>query len=325
MAGGLASVGASLPVAHVESGLRTGDILSPFPEELNRQVLARLAALHFAPTIANVENLVAERIDGSRVLQTGNTGLDALRLAAEFPVEWQDEHLAAALSGADPVLVVTAHRRENLGSGIRGIAQAVAAIARARPDLKVVWPMHPNPTVREQVIPALSDRPNVLLTEPMDYAHFAHLLSRATLAITDSGGIQEEAPSVGTPVLVARDTSERPEGVAAGTLRLVGTDPHHVAAQALQLLADETEYQAMQDATNPFGDGFAAQRIVTALEHLVFGDLAVDTSPGFSREAVLEFAGYSDAEIAETQRRVLATVPQARQGSHETLRPASVR
>lgn len=298
LAAGLASSFAMLPVVHVESGLRTGNRLSPFPEEMNRQTLARLASLHLAPTASNMANLVREGIDPRLIFVTGNTGLDALQFAARQRVPWPDDRLDALDDPARPVIVATAHRRENWGNGIRGIAEGLARIARARPDVVVVLPMHPNPRVRADLTPALAALPNVLLTEPLDYTPFARLLSRATLAITDSGGIQEEAPSVGTPVLVTRASSERAEGIDAGTLKLVGTDPEVIADTALELLSDPVAYATMQHAVNPFGDGRAAERIARALEHLVFG-----TPPpaaygqGFSRHHILSAAGYRQSEI----------------------------
>jgi UDP-N-acetylglucosamine 2-epimerase (non-hydrolysing) len=224
----MASIGCKLPVVHVEAGLRTRDILSPFPEELNRQLISRMAAFHLAPTPANQANLIREGVDAQRVFVTGNTGIDALHWAAGLHAPWPDERLAVLDDPRVPVVIVTAHRRENLGAPIRRIATAVRQIAEQRPQVVVVWPVHPNPQVRKDVFEVMGSTPNVILTEPIDYIPFARLLERADLVISDSGGVQEEAPSVGTPVLVAREESERPEGVEGhgrrGLLGLVGDD-----------------------------------------------------------------------------------------------------
>ena len=198
---------------------------------------------------------------------------------------------------------MTAHRRENWGGGLARIADGVARVAAARPDVRVVVPLHPNPRVRAELEPALGPLPNVLLCEPLGYAPFARLLARATLAISDSGGIQEEAPSVGTPVLVTRESSERQEGVEAGTLLLVGTDPDVIATETLRLLSDTAAYRAMVEATNPFGDGRAAERIVAAFEHLAFGEPPpAPFGAGFSRDAVLRAAGYDAFGATENRR-----------------------
>lgn len=299
LAAGLASVNSRIPVFHLEAGLRSGDLHSPFPEELNRVLLSRLSAFHLSPTLANKEILVREGVDAATVYVTGNTGLDALRWAAGLRAPWDDPRLEGIDDGR-PVIVVTAHRRENWGMGLQGIAQGVADLARARPEMTVVVPLHPNPRVRADLTPALADLPNVVLTEPIDYIAFARLLAAATLAITDSGGIQEEGPSVGTPVLVARDTTEREEGIAAGTLRLVGTDPVTIRDEALRLLDDPNEYAAMTSAVNPFGDGHAADRIVHAFEYLAGWRRAPEPyGSDFTREAVFASAGYETIEIAE--------------------------
>lgn len=294
-AAALAAVQVGLPVVHVEAGLRTGDALSPFPEELNRQMIGRIASFHLAPTTHNLQNLVREKIPANRIFVTGNTGIDALRWVALQHVDYQDPRLEEFDAQEGPIIVVTAHRRENWDGGLGRIARAVAAIARARPDVRTVVSLHPNPRVRDEIVPWLTGFDNILLVEPLGYAEFARLLLRAKLAITDSGGIQEEAPSLDTPVLVVRDETERGEGVEAGTLLLVGTDTDTIVKQTLRLLDDQDAYLEMQRARNPYGDGWAAQRIVGALENL-----AVGTPPpqefgsGFSRNAVLEAAGYGD-------------------------------
>ncbi|MDD2858308.1 MAG: UDP-N-acetylglucosamine 2-epimerase (non-hydrolyzing) [Candidatus Nanopelagicales bacterium] len=292
LAAGLAASYARLPVFHLEAGLRTGDRNSPFPEELNRTLLAGIASFHLSPTHTNKETLIHEGVTPSTVMVTGNTGIDALQWAASLEVPWTDPRLAALEDGRQ-IIVVTAHRRENWGLGIAGIVEGVARIAHARPDVTIVVPMHPNPIVRTPIEAGLSGFDNIVLTDAIDYVEFARLLKMATIAITDSGGIQEEGPSVGTPVLVTRNTTERPEGVLAGTLKLVGTDPTLIAETALALLDDSLEYQQMKQATNPFGDGHAAERIVQAFEHLAYDTPPpVQFGPGFSRESVLADAGY---------------------------------
>jgi UDP-N-acetylglucosamine 2-epimerase (non-hydrolysing) len=294
----LTAAGVMIPVLHVEAGLRTGQNNSPFPEEFNRQLIARIASFHFAPIVANEQNLVREGIDARRIFVTGNTGLDALAWAAAQRAPWTDRRLAAIEDHPGPVIVVTAHRRENWGGGITGIAEGIARIATARPDSLTVFPMHPNPRLREMITPVLAEVPNVLLVEPMEYAEFARLLACATMAITDSGGVQEEAPSLGTPVLVTREASERMEGLEAGTLKLVGTDPTRISATALTLLDDSEEYERMSKSVNPFGDGHASERIAAALEHLIFGTAAPRPfGPGFDRFAVLESAGYDPGQV----------------------------
>lgn len=307
MAGALTAVQEKRPVLHVEAGLRTGNTLSPFPEELNRQIISRIAAFHFAPTVTNLNNLVKERIPADRIYVTGNTGIDALMWAAQQLPSYSDPLVAEAVNSDSEIIVVTAHRRENWDGGLARIAQAVRDVAEAKPEVLVVFPLHPNPKVREQVEPLLLDVPNVILTEPMEYAEFAHLLKRAKIAITDSGGIQEEAPSLNTPVLVTRDETERQEGVEAGTLILVGTDTDRIRDVALKLLEDDVAYAEMANKDNPYGDGFAARRIVAAIETVVFGESApTPFGPSFSRMAVLEASGFEDAERSQYEVERLA-------------------
>ena len=256
-----------IPVIHVEAGLRTGDIDSPFPEELNRQLIARTAALHLAPTAEAGRNLLAEGIDAVSILVTGNTGIDALRFA--MTTDLGDE----PVSKVDrPLVVVTAHRREHWGAPLQRIAAAIAELARRRPEVEVVVAAHPNPAVAAVLRDHLDALPSVAVTGPMDYAHFARLLARATLVVTDSGGIQEEAPSLGTPVLVARESTERVEGVAAGTLELVGTDSRRILAAIERLLDDPLELDRRRRLPNPYGDGRAAERVVAACERLLLDE-----------------------------------------------------
>jgi UDP-N-acetylglucosamine 2-epimerase (non-hydrolysing) len=293
MAAALSAFHLRIPVMHVEAGLRTGGVnLTPFPEELNRQVISTIAALHFAPTSANLQNLVRENIPVEQVFVTGNTGIDALHWAARMDVRFANPELQALHDGDSRIVVITAHRRENWGDGLRGIAEGVARLAAEQSDDDFVLPVHPNPRVREVLTERLSGLDNVLLTEPLGYATFARLLGRAHLVITDSGGIQEEAPSLGKPVLVTRETTERTEGLAAGTLRLVGTDPERIFSEGTRLLQDPVAYEEMAAAHNPYGDGHAAERIMAALEHLLHGGEApAPFGPGYSRPTVMMAAG----------------------------------
>lgn len=294
LAAALAAFHLRIPVMHLEAGLRTGGSnLTPFPEELNRQLISCIACFHFAPTSTNLENLVRENIPSHQVFVTGNTGIDALRWASGLESPFSDPKLEMLDQSPERVVVVTAHRRENWGDGLAGIAAGVKRLALSHPDVRFVVPLHPNPRVREQLGEPLRDQPNILLTEPLGYAEFARLLGRADLVITDSGGIQEEAPSLDKPVLVARNSTERIEGVEAGTLRMVGTDPDLIAAEGGHLLGDRAAYEAMAQAINPYGDGRAAARIVAALENLYRGgEPPRQFGSGYTRMAVLGAAGY---------------------------------
>lgn len=264
MAATLAAYFRKIPVGHVEAGLRSGNIYHPWPEEVNRKVAGAVADLHFAPTETAAAALRAENVDTGHIHVTGNTVIDALlatnaRIADEPSLAAKLDPLVARFAGKR-IIAVTSHRRENFGDGMKAIADAIAAIA-ARPDVAVVFPVHPNPHVRSAMEPILGDLANVALTDPLDYPHFVRLLGISTLVLTDSGGVQEEAPSLGKPVLVMRETTERPEGIEAGTARLVGTDKNRIVAEIFSLLDDEAAYNAMARAHNPFGDGKAAQRI----------------------------------------------------------------
>jgi UDP-N-acetylglucosamine 2-epimerase (non-hydrolysing) len=308
-----------IPVIHVEAGLRTGDTRSPYPEELNRQIISRIAAFHLAPTDRNCENLVREGVPLNRVFVCGNTAIDALGWAADLRTPYDDEQLAdLEHDEATRVIVVTAHRRENWGSGLDRIGTAVGLLADRYPDVRFVLPVHPNPRVAEVLEGRLAGRPNVALVRPMEYTRFARLLQRAYLAISDSGGVQEEAPALGTPVLVCRETTERQEGVDAGTLRLVGTDVEAIVGAATELLDDPDAYLAMASRTNPYGDGHAAERIVQAFEHVAFA--AREPSPfgsGFDRLAVLRAGGFDD----DPRAALLHSMPErlAVPDSHEEL------
>lgn len=292
-AAALAAFHLRIPVVHVEAGLRTGSNLTPFPEELNRELITCIAAFHLAPTSHNLENLVRENVSVSQIFITGNTGIDALEWAASLDVDFEDLAVKEIYDSNRRVVVVTAHRRENWGAGLDGIAGGVRILALENPDVSFVVPMHPNPAVREQW-QSLADLENVCLTEPHSYPEFARLMARSYLVITDSGGIQEEAPSLGKPVLVARESTERNEGLEAGTLKLVGTDPVRIHDAATELLNDELVYREMSEAENPYGDGRAAQRIVAALTNLYLGGpMPSPFRSSYSRSAVIEAAGYS--------------------------------
>lgn len=258
---------AGVRVGHVEAGLRTGDRRRPFPEEINRRVAGVTADLHFAPTERARQNLLAEGVDPQAVIVTGNPVIDALRWVVAQPPPAEASRL---LAGAEVergrrLLLVTAHRRESFGDGIANICLALRQIAQTFRDVVVVYPVHPNPNVREPVHRLLDGVPNILLTPPLDYAVLVHLMARAFLVLTDSGGIQEEAPGLGKPVLVLREVTERPEAVEAGAARLVGTDPEAIVRVASRLLTDPDEYRRMARPVSPYGDGLAAVRIADAL------------------------------------------------------------
>jgi UDP-N-acetylglucosamine 2-epimerase (non-hydrolysing) len=274
-AAALASFYRRVPVVHLEAGLRTGDVLSPYPEEMNRRLTSQLASLHLAPTPTARANLLAEGVDPSSVVSTGNTVIDALHWTVGRRIPYRDRELAELDTDPRPVLLVTAHRRESWGEPMTAIGAALADLARSEPDLLVVLPVHPNPRVREALLPAVTGLDNVLVVEPLAYGEFARLLDRATIVLTDSGGVQEEAPSLGKPVLVMRDTTERPEAVAAGTARLVGTDHDQIMASVCSLLHDADAYAAMANAVNPYGDGRAAERSCQAMARFLGLDATV--------------------------------------------------
>ena len=269
--GALAAFYHRIPVGHVEAGLRTWDPAQPFPEEMNRVLTGRLASLHFAATRRAADNLLREGVPAGRIVVTGNPGIDAvlwvrdrLREGALVGGDWRD---------LDPTrrwIVVTAHRRESFGEGFRRICAALSELA-CRNDVQIVYPVHPNPNVRAAVFASLRGLRNVFLIEPLDYVPFVDLLCRAWLILTDSGGLQEEGPSLGKPVLVMREKTERPEAVEAGTAKLVGTDPRRIVKEAVRLLEDPAEYERMSRVHNPYGDGRASARIADAI-HSFFSD-----------------------------------------------------
>lgn len=265
--GALASFYQQVPVGHVEAGLRTCNKYSPFPEEMNRQLTGVLADLHFAPTRQAAQNLRAENVPGEKIYITGNTVIDALLDTVDEHYTFEDADLNELLTGSSRVILLTAHRRENWGEPMLRIFRAVKRLVERFPDIAVVFPVHKNPRIRQWAGDILGSVPRVKLIEPLDYEPFANLMDRSYLVMTDSGGMQEEAPSLGKPVLVLRDTTERPEAVTAGTVKLVGTDEEEIVTQAARLLESEQEYRSMAQATNPYGDGRACWRIVRALDY----------------------------------------------------------
>jgi UDP-N-acetylglucosamine 2-epimerase (non-hydrolysing) len=248
------------PFCHVEAGLRTGDFRNPFPEEMNREVASRFAALHFAPTEAARANLLAERVPDGRIVVTGNTVIDALLMVREMRIPH-----GLARDRSRRLVVVTAHRRENFGGPMRGMLRALKAIATRWPDVEIVYPAHPNPEVRRAIADEIGESALVRVVEPLSYGPFVSLLDEATLILTDSGGIQEEAPALGKPVLVLRDETERPEAIDAGVARLVGTDEARIVEETARLLDDPAWYRQMARGASPYGDGQAARRIVAAI------------------------------------------------------------
>jgi UDP-N-acetylglucosamine 2-epimerase (non-hydrolysing) len=266
----LASFYQQIPVAHLEAGLRTDNRYNPFPEEINRRLTTQVASLHLAPTTLARKNLVACGVDPATITVTGNTVIDALLevTASEHPIS--DPTLAALASArVSPLLLVTSHRRESWGEPLTRTASAIARLVRAFPELHVLLPAHRNPIVREALLPTLGGLDRVHVTEPLDYPDFCRALQLATIVLTDSGGVQEEAPALGKPVLVLRETTERPEAVQAGAARLVGTDPETIVAETTRLLNDADHFQSMIQAGSPYGDGRAAERAVRAMAHLL--------------------------------------------------------
>ena len=263
-AAALASFLERIPVGHVEAGLRTGDLAQPFPEEMNRRVTTVVSTLHFAPTEDARKALLAEAVPAARILMAGNTVIDALLQSVRADYVFENP-LLNDLPANRKLLLVTMHRRESIGDPMRSVTQAILRIKAAHPELLVVIPTHRNPAVREIVLGALSDKPGVLLIDPLPYLDFVHLMARSYLILTDSGGVQEEAPSLKRPVLVIRDVTERPEGVAVGVARLLGTDADTIVRNVHELLTDTAAYNAMVGPPNPYGDGKAADRIVEAI------------------------------------------------------------
>lgn len=273
MAAALAAFYRQIPVGHVEAGLRTYNMLSPWPEEMNRQVTDRMCTYYFAPTEKSRQNLLRENVDATKIHVTGNTVIDALLMAVDI-IE-KKPHIKSAIEdelrdkgyamGNRPYILVTGHRRENFGEGFLNICKAIRQIAEEHPEMDIVYPVHLNPNVQKPVYELLSGTPNIYLVKPLDYLPFVYAMQHSTLLLTDSGGVQEEAPSLGKPVLVMRETTERPEAVEAGTVRLVGTDVAAIVGNVQELLHDPEVYRKMSESYNPYGDGHACERIVDAL------------------------------------------------------------
>ena len=265
--GALASFYAQIPVGHVEAGLRTGNKFSPYPEEMNRKLTGAIADIHFAPTSTSKNNLLKENIDPAAIVVTGNTVIDALQTTVKADYRFTDSGLQKALAGGKRLILVTTHRRENLGEPMRHVYQALRKVLENHPDVEAIFPVHKNPKVREIVDEELGKLAQVHLIGPLDYEPFANLMAKVDIVLTDSGGIQEEAPALGKPVLVLRDTTERPEAVDAGTVKLVGTAYDDVLRETSLLLDDSKYYQSMAEAANPYGDGRACERIIRKILH----------------------------------------------------------
>lgn len=273
MAASLAAFYMQIPVGHVEAGLRTYNMLSPWPEEMNRQVTDRICTYYFAPTEQSKKNLLQENIDEKKIFITGNTVIDALLMAVDIisSTPGMEEKIAKELQekgytvGSREYILVTGHRRENFGEGFLHICKAIKELAALHPDMDIVYPVHLNPNVQKPVYELLSGVDNVYLISPLDYLPFIYAMQHSTLLLTDSGGVQEEAPSLGKPVLVMRDTTERPEAVEAGTVKLVGTDAEAIVSNVTALLQDKEMYKRMSETHNPYGDGQACERIMAAL------------------------------------------------------------
>lgn len=279
MAAALAGFHRGVKIVHLEAGLRTGDIHSPFPEEANRKLIGQVAELHLAPTSGSMENLRRENVRSKDIAVTGNTVIDALLEAASWDTEFQDPVLQEAAASDKRLVVVTTHRRENL-EAMKEIGGAVKDLAEAYPDINFALPLHLNPKVREAVLPEVESLPNVIITDPLPYDQFTKLQDRATIILTDSGGVQEEAPALGKPVLVMRQNTERPEAVVAGTVKLVGTNRSLIVAEAKLLLDDDAAYHSMANAVNPYGDGKGAARAVAAIAELLgVGERLPDFDP----------------------------------------------
>ncbi len=276
----LAAFYKQIPVIHVEAGLRTQNLMSPFPEEANRRLVSRLTALHLAPTEESKANLMREAVTEHSIVVTGNSVIDALLGTIGRPVAFTDPALADLVATQGQVVLVTTHRREAWGEPMKDIGRALATLATRFPEVSFVLPLHGNPAVREALEPALRPCTNVVITSALEYPQFAALMNRSAVVLTDSGGVQEEAPSLGKPVLVMRENTERPEAVSAGTVRVVGTRPERIVAEMTRLLTDPAAYEAMARAVNPYGDGHAAARSVAAVEHFFgTGERMLDFSP----------------------------------------------
>ena len=264
-AGALAAFYAQVPVGHVEAGLRTGNKYSPYPEEMNRKLTGSIADMHFAPTSTSKANLLKENVDSETIVVTGNTVIDALQTTVKANYEFADAEFNKIFARGNRLILMTTHRRENLGEPMRNVYKALRKVLETHADVEAIFPVHKNPKVREIVQEELGGLDRVHLIEPMDYEPFANLMGKVDIVLTDSGGIQEEAPALGKPVLVLRDTTERPEAVDAGTVKLVGTAYEDVLRETNLLLDDPAHYKKMAEAANPYGDGKACERIIRAI------------------------------------------------------------
>lgn len=268
-AGAIAAFYRGIPVVHAEAGLRSYDIFSPFPEEANRKLTSQIASLHLAPTWLSKRNLERETFKSSDIVITGNSVIDALLTVVEKKVPFSDAKLEELVSSGKRIVLVTTHRRENQGEPMRGIGRALAKLSKAEPEVEFILPLHRNPAVREALLPEIDGLSNVTLTEPLAYGEFTRIIDASSVVLTDSGGVQEEAPSLGKPVLVMRLNTERPEAVTAGTVRLIGTDEKRIFDSVTELLHDEAAYNEMANAVNPYGDGKASERTVAAIAELL--------------------------------------------------------
>ena len=265
--GSLAAFYRGIPVGHVEAGLRTNDRANPFPEEINRRLTSTMTDLHFAPTSTSRKALLRENVDPAHIFVTGNTVIDALKIAVRKEYAFSVPELNEIAARQKRLILVTMHRRENWGEPMAAAARALRRIAERHPEAQVVFPVHLNPIVRDVVAPILQNVPNILMIQPLDYLDFVNLMARSYLVVTDSGGVQEEGPSLGKPIMVLREVTERPEAVKYGTVKLVGLDEERIVRTAHRLLSDAKAYRAMATATNPYGDGRAARRTVDVIKH----------------------------------------------------------
>lgn len=265
----LAAFYRQIPVVHLEAGLRSGDLFSPFPEEANRKVTSQISSLHLAPTSESRDNLLKDGVSAEDITITGNTVIDALFHTVNVDVEFTTPGLKDVLESGKRILLVTSHRRENIGEPMHHIGSALAELSEKYPDDSIVFPIHRNPKVREVILPYLEGKPNILVVDPLDYPEFTHTIKAAHIVLTDSGGVQEEAPSLGKPVLVLRENTERPEAVTAGTVRLIGTETERIIDEVSRLKDDADACKSMANAVNPYGDGKASERCVAAMAHLL--------------------------------------------------------
>lgn len=271
-AGAIAAFNRGVPVVHAEAGLRSFNIFSPFPEEANRKITSQISSLHLAPTSVSRDNLIREAVNPDDIYVTGNTVIDALLEVVDQRVPFSEPALQELVDEVDQgrkVVLVTTHRRENQGDAMRGVGRALARLSESHPEVTIVLPAHKNPVVREAILPFLEGKNNVIVTEPLAYGEFTHLMNLSTVVLTDSGGVQEEAPGLGKPVLVMRENTERPEAVTAGTVRLIGTAEERVVEEVSELLTNDEAYAKMANAVNPYGDGRAAPRCVSAIAELL--------------------------------------------------------